>query len=370
MLLRFTSAVALAVALHAAEPAPTAHQLPDSADAAWEAVLKAQVPPNPPADWNSRTVTDEERASFRLETARVAAKSADLAKEFATRFPDHAKAGLALQYQRELLNAAVQLGLKERQPDLDAIGGSGPGAEKRASDDSSAASDAKFDARFQAIMESVRKKIDADPTGAFREYAAAVVKLSEEFPNHPQIAASLMEATSFLPVEEARPLLVRVSRNRAFPPQQRLRAYDQLESLARIGQPLDIKFKALDGRDIDFANLKGKVVLIDFWATWCGPCRQTMPELIALHSQFHEKGLELIGLSADDNREALVTYVKKQSIPWPQHFEEGGGPNRFHAQFGIEAIPTLWLVDRRGNLRDISARMDLERKVKDLLAEN
>jgi thiol-disulfide isomerase/thioredoxin len=140
-----------------------------------------------------------------------------------------------------------------------------------------------------------------------------------------------------------------------------------LKKLGRIGQPLEMKFKAVDGREIDLQAMKGKVVLIDFWATWCGPCMAELPNVKAAYQDLHPKGFEIIGISLDREQSALEKVVAREKMSWPQYFQEG--ENRFAAEFGIESIPTMWLVDKKGALRDLNARDDLVGKVEKLLAE-
>lgn len=138
---------------------------------------------------------------------------------------------------------------------------------------------------------------------------------------------------------------------------------------AQIGKPLNLKFTSVDGKPVDLASMKGKVVLIDFWATWCGPCIRELPSVKATYEKLHPKGFEIVGISLDQNKNALTSFVQKNKMPWPQHFDGKGWNNQFATQFGIQSIPAMWLVDKKGNLRDVSARAGLEGKVEKLLAE-
>ncbi|MBI3881954.1 MAG: TlpA family protein disulfide reductase [Verrucomicrobia bacterium] len=127
----------------------------------------------------------------------------------------------------------------------------------------------------------------------------------------------------------------------------------------------EINFTALDGREVTLRSLHGRVVLLDFWATWCGPCMAKLPELKDAYNELHPKGFEVIGVSFDVERGALERVVKQHDIPWPQFF--GGRDNQFGQRFGITHFPSMWLVDQDGFIRYISAGADLRGKVMALL---
>jgi thiol-disulfide isomerase/thioredoxin len=136
-----------------------------------------------------------------------------------------------------------------------------------------------------------------------------------------------------------------------------------------IGKPLDISFTALDGAKVDLKQMKGKVVLVDFWATWCGPCVAEVPMIKRAYEAYHGKGFEIIGISLDDNKKDLLDFIKKQSMPWPQYFDGKHWNNEISFRFGINSVPAEWLVDKKGNLRLTSARSQLDEEVKRLLSE-
>jgi thiol-disulfide isomerase/thioredoxin len=136
-----------------------------------------------------------------------------------------------------------------------------------------------------------------------------------------------------------------------------------------VGKPLDISFTAVDGSKVDLKQMKGKVVLVDFWATWCGPCVAEVPSLKKVYEAYHAKGFEIVGISLDDKKQDLLEFTKKKGMPWPQYFDGKHWNNDISFRFGINSVPTQWLVDKKGILRELNTRFDLERLVEQLLQE-
>jgi len=140
------------------------------------------------------------------------------------------------------------------------------------------------------------------------------------------------------------------------------------ELLARITTrtPLELKVTAVDGSPIDLEKLRGKVVLLDFWATWRGSCVQEAPKVVATYNKLHAQGFEIIGISLDQNKESVVRFTKKLGMTWAQYVDED---KRISSRFDIEAIPTMWLIDKEGHVASVDAREDLSGKAEKLLAK-
>jgi thiol-disulfide isomerase/thioredoxin len=137
---------------------------------------------------------------------------------------------------------------------------------------------------------------------------------------------------------------------------------------AKVGREFVFKFTPVgSSKELSIADLRGKVVVIDFWATWCGPCKAEMPNMKKLYAEYREKGVEFIGVSLDDEAAPLVRYVKDNAIAWPQ--AQGAPAQKLSTEWGVEGIPTLFIIDRKGNLRSMSARGRLETLIPQLLAE-
>ncbi|HEU0208620.1 MAG TPA: TlpA disulfide reductase family protein [Candidatus Udaeobacter sp.] len=137
----------------------------------------------------------------------------------------------------------------------------------------------------------------------------------------------------------------------------------------RLGHKLSLKFKALDGREVDLAKLRGKVTLIDFWATWCGPCVASLPELKRIYEECHSRGLEIIGISYDFDRARLEDFVRNANVTWPQYFDGASWDNQIGREFAIRILPTMGLIDKNGILRSITTSDKVRTEIEKLLSE-
>jgi thiol-disulfide isomerase/thioredoxin len=112
--------------------------------------------------------------------------------------------------------------------------------------------------------------------------------------------------------------------------------------------PPDFTLKTLDGQEITLSKFKGKVVLLDFWATWCGPCREAIPHLISLQKTYQEKGFEVIGMNVDKgDAETVRRFVKSMDIPYPITLT----PEEVVRNYGVTGLPTTILIDKQGKIR-------------------
>ena len=131
-----------------------------------------------------------------------------------------------------------------------------------------------------------------------------------------------------------------------------------LRRLSLLGHPMEVTGTLLSGQAFDQKSLAGKVVLVDFWATWCGPCVAEIPNMLEQYEKYHTKGFEIVGISLDEDREKLTSFVADKKIPWPiLHDEpEGGEGNALASFYGITGIPQLILIGRDGNVITLNAR--------------
>jgi thiol-disulfide isomerase/thioredoxin len=125
-----------------------------------------------------------------------------------------------------------------------------------------------------------------------------------------------------------------------------------IQSALKPGSPFpDFNVKDLAGKPLSVADHKGKVVLVDFWATWCGPCREELPNVIATYKKYHDQGFDIIGVSLDSDRDKLDAFLKKQDgMTWQQFFDGQGWNNELAVKYGVEAIPFTVLIGPDGKI--------------------
>ena len=122
-------------------------------------------------------------------------------------------------------------------------------------------------------------------------------------------------------------------------------------SKLKVGMPFpDFQVRDLDGKPLSVSAAKGKLVLVDFWATWCGPCVRELPDLRKLYDQYHAKGLEIIGVSSDDDKGRLTSFLRDKHVAWPQYFDGKGQGNQLAVPYGIDGVPTTYLVSKDGKI--------------------
>ncbi len=328
------------------------------AEKAWEDLRQSLQPPAQPKEWAEKAPTSEERDAFMKKVGEFAVSVADKAKDFHTKYAQDPHAAEARQMELNLLQTAQRLGntnMTERLAKLEAD----------RLNDPAVAEEEKVMMRAQKIQREAMKNPDTF-NAEFEKGARALLK---DYPKSEIPYQMLVSVAGELEGDAARKLATELSENQDAPEPVREMAKGMLKKLDAVGKPVTLKFTALDGREVDLEKLKGKVVLIDFWATWCGPCVAELPNVKKAYEALHPKGFEILGISFDQKKEAITAFVEKEKMTWPQYFDGQGWQNKYGQEFGINAIPAMWLVDKKGILRDQNARGKLEEKVGKLLAE-
>ncbi len=290
------------------------------------------------------------------------------AEAFLKAFPEDAR---RWQARMIVLRAGIQLRRFAGQPGA-------PDADRKKLEEIINAPDApapiKGEAAFMMVMTRTAE-FAPDKPEAYAEFHKAAAEFLAKYADHP-LAAQMSQIQLQVLNQDPSPEGQEILKKLAAGSDARIAgaakaALEKRQKMADLKtKPVDLKFTATDGKQIDLANLRGKVVLVDFWASWCGPCIGEMPNVVSTYQKLHEKGFEILGISLDQDKAAMEGALKKHEMTWTQYFDGNGWQNKISTSFGIESIPAAWLIDKKGMLRETGLRGDaLGAGVEKLLAE-
>lgn len=329
-----------------------------TATQAWTALTNFSLP-QPPMEWQTNPPTDAQLEKFDYQQAAQAGAMADRALDFYTRFPADVNAPRARTTEIQALQMAVHFGATNRLADLNL-------RESAVIADTNAPEELRYELRIDQLGRELQATPAAgiDRNAEMEKIGRALVK---EFPNGQMGYDLLLNVTvscDLIKMQE----LAKLMANSGGPPELTGLGKCLLNQMDVIGRPSPIDFTAADGSRVNSTTLSNKVVLVDFWATWCPICVQAMPGLKQLYSQYHTNGLEIVGINFDDDTNQVQRFVQEQGITWPQYLGGYGADNKYGREYG-GVLPYIWLVDKKGIVRDIHGRVDLEAKVAKLMAE-
>jgi thiol-disulfide isomerase/thioredoxin len=352
------------------------------AGAAWAELQQAITtrPPTPDA-WALKEPSPEEEMHF-LQPYALAI--ADKSKDYYSRFPGDTNAIEAKLSEFGALTFLVDEGAAtNQQARLDA-------ALQDLLADPKLPEDERFDLRNHAVEKAMHDKESQGEAAMLVEFEKGARLLQKELPKNPKVLAMLMDLAELSEPDKSRDVVKEIAANADAPAAVKQAAAAMQKQLERVGQPFPLKYAAIDGREVDLDKMRGKVVLVDFWATWCQPCVEMLPTVKEAYDQFHPKGFEIVGINLDGEKGSLTNFVAAQKMAWPQYFDgtnwakpaglagatapdiagdENWDKSKYAAEFGVKEIPALWLVDKKGTLRYINGGFDFTNKIARLLGE-
>jgi thiol-disulfide isomerase/thioredoxin len=237
------------------------------------------------------------------------------------------------------------------------------------------------------LMATVQGAAD-DPAADWPALHAKIDAFAAKYPGIPDLANFVMDYMYGFEAVHAVPASAAEWAAFAHFPDQGVAATAaaKVKSYALLDKPIELAFTAADGRAVDLAQLRGKVVLVDFWATWCGPCRAEIPNVVRVYAAYHAKGFEVVGVSLENGRlqpadtaeqtaaklaaakKNLLDFTGQAGMAWPQYFDGKYWQNEISSKYAIDAIPAMFLLDQNGRVVSTNARGEkLEREVKRLL---
>ena len=381
------------------EPAPEILAAPD-ADAAWKPVPAMSSMEGLMAAIAGKKTQEERLAAMRLHII----KTVRAATAFCQKYPEDPRRWRAVQIMstavKDLANAdgtpkqaiegvtwdAATFAAWRQQVDaLAAAAENAPDAPPEVKLRAEAMLPNGLQARSSAVQKAVKAKEPAD----FAGFRAELLRLAGKYPTvempgqYVGVYFSLRVQAGATKAEQ----ITEANEFAASPSEQVQKAAKaQLDKLTATDKALDIAFTAADGRQVDLKDYRGKVVLVDFWATWCGPCIKEIPNIKRVYAAYREKGFEIIGIALENGRlapddtpeqtaaklekakQVLADFTAKNDMPWPQHFDGKYWKNEISTRFGIASIPAMFLLDQQGKLVTTEARGEkLEAEVKRLL---
>jgi peroxiredoxin len=244
-----------------------------------------------------------------------------------------------------------------------------------------------FLAAYQQLSRAIKQESDsikrlmltgqADGVQLEQAHAAfvssATTRVKQLVDNHEPSIVSIVAAGMLDPDHEMSYLLDLHKRLDAAYPGSEYVSYfgNQLAQLSRmaIGQPApEISLPAPDGQMISLSSLRGKYVLIDFWASWCGPCRQENPNVVRMYNKFKDKDFEIYGVSLDDKRDKWLGAIAKDGLGWTHVSDLKNWKSPVVQLYRVEGIPLTVLIDKDGVIIDKNLRgQALEERLNELL---
>lgn len=326
-------------------------------EADWQAVLALETGPERTGQWKSR---DEARSAALAHLAR----QEKALREFMAKHPGDARAVDAQLRLATLLATRGDLAGSEKARAESAA------VLARLERDPATPKERSADIAFTRLS-LFMKRIGVSPGADTRAALLGKVRgFQRSYPQDHRVAALLAEVATLYDTEPPRKKsLLEEARLRMPADDLRQRIDDDLMRIAMLGRPLSMQWTSVGGEAVDLGRLRGRVVLIYFFANWSPPSMAGLDWVRGLAAGFPRQQVQALGISLDADRKTLASSLAARRIDWPVHCDGQGWTSPLVRSLGINSLPTLWIVDRRGNLRTINSRGEAATVINQLLRE-
>jgi thiol-disulfide isomerase/thioredoxin len=267
----------------------------------------------------------------------------------------------------ETLSAAVQSGAyPEGLQRLEALGGKLAGQENSA--------DLAAYVKFRYLTAEYNQKLQGDGVDfakVQKKWLANLEQYVDDYPNSPDAAEAMLQlgiAEEFAGEEEGAKKWYSQIVDRFPQSSSAQKAAGATTRLDCVGKVIQLRGASPTGKTVDLSQFRGKVVLIQYWATWCEPCKADLAQIRELQAKYGKDGFVVVSISLDSRKTDLTTFMKAHALPWFHIYEQGGLDSRLANELGILTLPTMLLVDPQGKVANRNVNVsELDREIKDLL---